>query len=229
MWLYLVYCCIREPIISRASKLKVQANPVGAIDCIDLAGTCNLWLSTINYPEIRVSRAGRFGSSASLAVAQMPTVRTRSVNAGGFTPNGACGTQFFCDPQQRSVVVVGTRRAANSENTIVSSLEHRLCRDGKMSSLAFISRYRRLPLASRAVQKREYAAVILPDRQITLVRAGLSAPRCQAPRSKIFCFTEYSEYHILVLSRPTTRGVSRSSLNAGRDAVDAESTPDEGA
>jgi hypothetical protein len=50
---------------------------------------------------------------------------------------------------------------------------------------------------------------------------------CQAPLAKIFCFTEYSEYPISLLSCPT-KGALRNVNNAGRDAVDADGALDEG-
>ena len=44
---------------------------------------------------------------------------------------------------------------------------------------------------------------------------------CQGLPEKIFFFTEYSDYPILLPSRPT-KGALRNVNNAGRDAVDAD-------
>src|ERR1700685_3335782 len=55
----------------------------------------------------------------------------------------------------------------------------------------------------------------------------LIRPACQALREKIFFFTEYSDYPILLPSRPT-KGALRNVNNAGRDAVDADGALDEG-
>src|SRR6202035_458710 len=52
-------------------------------------------------------------------------------------------------------------------------------------------------------------------------------PFCQARLEKIFSFSEYSEYPILLSSRPT-KGALRNVNNAGRDAVDADGVLDEG-
>jgi len=68
---------------------------------------------------------------------------------------------------------------------------------------------------------------LVPDGQITLVRAGLSAPGCQGLRAKIFCFTEDSDYPILPPVPSHQKGRIMIVANAGRDAVDAEGAFDE--
>jgi CubicO group peptidase (beta-lactamase class C family) len=76
--------------------------------------TVHLMTSNHLGPEIKNNVANiephRAGFGFGLAVAVRTTEGLSSVpgNAGEFTWNGAFGTQFFCDPKERLVVVVGT-------------------------------------------------------------------------------------------------------------------------
>ncbi|WP_410052960.1 serine hydrolase domain-containing protein [Bradyrhizobium sp. SZCCHNS1054] len=60
-----------------------------------------------NVANIEPHRAG-FGFGLAVAVRTNEGLSSVSGNPGEFTWNGAFGTQFFCDPKERLVVVVGT-------------------------------------------------------------------------------------------------------------------------
>lgn len=65
-------------------------------------------------PEIKNNVAavephrGGFGFGLAVAVRTSEGLSSVPGNPGEFTWNGAYGTQFFCDPKERLVVVVGT-------------------------------------------------------------------------------------------------------------------------
>jgi CubicO group peptidase (beta-lactamase class C family) len=60
-----------------------------------------------NVANIEPHRAG-FGFGLAVAVRTSEGLSSVPGNPGEFTWNGAFGTQFFCDPKERLVVVVGT-------------------------------------------------------------------------------------------------------------------------
>ena len=60
-----------------------------------------------NVAEVEPHRAG-FGFGLGVAVRVSEGLSSVPGNPGEFTWNGANGTQFFCDPKERLVVVVGT-------------------------------------------------------------------------------------------------------------------------
>ncbi len=60
-----------------------------------------------NVANIEPHRAG-FGFGLAVAVRTSEGLSSVPGNPGEFTWNGAFGTQFFCDPRERLVVVVGT-------------------------------------------------------------------------------------------------------------------------
>lgn len=60
-----------------------------------------------NVAMVEPHRAG-FGFGLSVAVRTSEGLSSVPGNPGEFTWNGAFGTQFFCDPKERLVVVVGT-------------------------------------------------------------------------------------------------------------------------
>ena len=60
-----------------------------------------------NVANIEPHRAG-FGFGLAVAVRTSEGQSSVPGNPGEFTWNGAYGTQFFCDPKERLVVVVGT-------------------------------------------------------------------------------------------------------------------------
>jgi len=60
-----------------------------------------------NVANIEPHRAG-FGFGLGVAVRTGEGLSSVPGNPGEFTWNGAYGTQFFCDPKERLVVVVGT-------------------------------------------------------------------------------------------------------------------------
>lgn len=60
-----------------------------------------------NVANVEPHRAG-FGFGLSVAVRTSEGLSSVPGNPGEFTWNGAYGTQFFCDPKERLVVVVGT-------------------------------------------------------------------------------------------------------------------------
>ncbi|OAF07365.1 serine hydrolase domain-containing protein [Bradyrhizobium neotropicale] len=96
--------------------------PLGMKDAtFELDGQRILWPKTVHHmtsnhlgPEIKNNVANvephRAGFGFGLAVAVRTGEGLSSVpgNPGEFTWNGAYGTQFFCDPKERLVVVVGT-------------------------------------------------------------------------------------------------------------------------
>jgi CubicO group peptidase (beta-lactamase class C family) len=60
-----------------------------------------------NVAKVEPHRAG-FGFGLGVAVRTSEGLSSVPGNPGEFTWNGANGTQFFCDPKERLVVVVGT-------------------------------------------------------------------------------------------------------------------------
>jgi CubicO group peptidase (beta-lactamase class C family) len=88
----------------------------GELDGQRILSPKTVHLMTSNHlgPEIKNNVANiephRAGFGFGLAVAVRTTEGLSSVpgNPGEFTWNGAFGTQFFCDPKERLVVVVGT-------------------------------------------------------------------------------------------------------------------------
>jgi CubicO group peptidase (beta-lactamase class C family) len=62
---------------------------------------------TNNVANVEPHRGG-FGFGLGVAVRTNEGLSSVPGNPGEFTWNGAYGTQFFCDPKERLVVVVGT-------------------------------------------------------------------------------------------------------------------------
>ena len=60
-----------------------------------------------NVANVEPHRGG-FGFGLGVAVRTSEGLSSVPGNPGEFTWNGAYGTQFFCDPKERLVVVVGT-------------------------------------------------------------------------------------------------------------------------
>jgi hypothetical protein len=82
-------------------------------------------------------------------------------------------------------------------------------------------------IGAASARPSRHATILLPVGQIiSFFRLPFSI--CPAPFEKIFLFYRNQITLIFALSRPTKRGGSRSSRNAGRDAVDAEDASDEG-
>ncbi|MDA9459388.1 penicillin-binding protein [Bradyrhizobium sp. CCBAU 21359] len=88
----------------------------GELDGQRMLGPKTVHHMTTNHlgPEIKNNVAnvephrGGFGFGLSVAVRTSEGLSSVPGNPGEFTWNGAYGTQFFCDPKERLVVVVGT-------------------------------------------------------------------------------------------------------------------------
>ncbi|MGY8634194.1 serine hydrolase domain-containing protein [Bradyrhizobium sp. 14AA] len=88
----------------------------GELDGQRILGPKTVHHMTTNHlgPEIKNNVAnvephrGGFGFGLSVAVRTSEGLSSVPGNPGEFTWNGAYGTQFFCDPKERLVVVVGT-------------------------------------------------------------------------------------------------------------------------
>ncbi|MCA6125784.1 beta-lactamase family protein [Bradyrhizobium sp. WSM 1704] len=88
----------------------------GELDGKRILGPRSVHHMTSNHlgPEIKNNVAnvephrGGFGFGLSVAVRTSEGLSSVPGNPGEFTWNGAYGTQFFCDPKERLVVVVGT-------------------------------------------------------------------------------------------------------------------------
>ncbi|MDF0492606.1 serine hydrolase domain-containing protein [Bradyrhizobium yuanmingense] len=88
----------------------------GELDGQRILGPKTVRHMTANHlgPEIKNNVAnvephrGGFGFGLSVAVRTSEGLSSVPGNPGEFTWNGAYGTQFFCDPKERLVVVVGT-------------------------------------------------------------------------------------------------------------------------
>ena len=88
----------------------------GELDGQRILGPMTVHHMTTNHlgPEIKNNVAnvephrGGFGFGLAVAVRTSEGLSSVPGNPGEFTWNGAYGTQFFCDPKERLVVVVGT-------------------------------------------------------------------------------------------------------------------------
>ncbi|MGC2085438.1 MAG: serine hydrolase domain-containing protein [Bradyrhizobium sp.] len=88
----------------------------GELDGQRILSPMTVHLMTSNHlgPEIKNNVAniephrGGYGFGLAVAVRTSDGLASVPASAGEFTWNGAFGTQFFCDPKQRLVVVVGT-------------------------------------------------------------------------------------------------------------------------
>lgn len=88
----------------------------GELDGKRILSPATVRLMTANHlgPEIKNNVAnieahrGGFGFGLSVAVRTTEGLSSVPGSVGEFTWNGAYGTQFFCDPKERLVVVVGT-------------------------------------------------------------------------------------------------------------------------
>ena len=88
----------------------------GELDGQRILGPATVHHMTTNHlgPEIKNNVAnvephrGGFGFGLAVAVRTSEGLSSVPGNPGEFTWNGAYGTQFFCDPKERLIVVVGT-------------------------------------------------------------------------------------------------------------------------